>query len=247
MTPETVEETPKGMGEVSRVAGVLFEPKKTFEDIARRPTFVLPMLLVIVFTTVYLTQIGQRIGWDRIARQRIETSSRAQQQTAEQKEQGIAIAVKISNVTQYVGPLVLVIVGDLIIAGILLGIVAGIMSAPVKFKQVFAAVAWSGMPGVFVAILSIVVVYLKNPDDFNINNPLAFNPAAFMDPQTGSKFLYSFASSIDFFSLWTIFLLAAGLKAAGGKKLSFGGALFSVVLPWGVYVLAKSALAGVFG
>ena len=48
------------------------------------------------------------------------------------------------------------------------------------------------------------------------------------------------------FVFWIIFLIATGLKAAGGRKLSFGGALFAVILPWGVYVLAKSALAGVF-
>jgi hypothetical protein len=42
-------------------------------------------------------------------------------------------------------------------------------------------------------------------------------------------------------------LIATGLKAAAGKKLSFGGAFFAVVLPWAVYVLCKSAMAGMFG
>jgi hypothetical protein len=37
------------------------------------------------------------------------------------------------------------------------------------------------------------------------------------------------------------------LRAAAGKKqLSFGGALFSVVLPWGVYVLGRAALKSIF-
>src|ERR1035438_309477 len=61
-----------------------------------------------------------------------------------------------------------------------------------------------------------------------INNPLAFNPGALMDP---------LASSFELFSFWTILLPATGLKAAAGKKLSFGGALFSVLLPWAVVVL----------
>jgi hypothetical protein len=67
-----------------------------------------------------------------------------------------------------------------------------------------------------------------------------------MDPNTSSKFVYSLAGSIDLFVFWTIFLLATGLKAAAGKKLSFTGALIAVLLPWAVVVLAKSALAGVF-
>jgi len=46
------------------------------------------------------------------------------------------------------------------------------------------------------------------------------------------------------FVFWTIFLIATGLKAAAGKKLTFTGALMAVLLPWAVVVLGKAALAG---
>jgi hypothetical protein len=61
-----------------------------------------------------------------------------------------------------------------------------------------------------------------------------------------SKFIHSMALSIDLFPLWVIFLLATGLKAAGGKRFSFGGALTAVVLPWAVLVLGNSALTAIF-
>src|ERR1035438_9346212 len=48
------------------------------------------------------------------------------------------------------------------------------------------------------------------------------------------------------FSFWIMLLLATGIKAAAGMKFAFGSALFAVLLPWGVYVLGKSALAGIF-
>jgi hypothetical protein len=235
------------MGEFSRITGVFFEPQKTFEDIARRPTFIVPMLLVILFGLAFSIQIGQRVGWERIVRHQTELSSRSQQAPPEQREAGIAMGVKIAQVAQYAGPILGVPIFDLVISGVLLGIVAGIMSAPVRFKQVFAVVAWSGLPGILVSVMGIVVMYMKNPDDFNVNNPLAFNPGAFMDPTSGSKFLYSIATSLDLFTFWTIFLLATGLKAAAGKKLSFGGALFSVILPWAVVVLIKAGFSGMFG
>jgi len=41
-------------------------------------------------------------------------------------------------------------------------------------------------------------------------------------------------------------LVATGLKAAGGKKLSFGGALTAVALPWAILVLGRASLAGLF-
>jgi len=130
---------------------------------------------------------------------------------------------------------------------VLLGVASGIFSAGVRFKQVFAVVCYSSLTGMISAILTIVVLYLKNPDEVNVQNALAFNPAAFMDQATASKFLYSLATSLDLFSFWTILLMAIGIKAASGKKLTFASAVFAVVLPWAVYVLGKSALAGVFG
>ncbi len=249
MTPENapaVEPNTAGMSEISRLAGLFFEPGKTFADIAARPSFMLPLILMIVAALSSSYVMGQKVGWERMFRHQAETNSRMQTLSPADRENAIAMQVKFASIGAYVGPILFPILGGLIEAGILLGIVAGIMSAPVRFKQVFAVVCWAGMTYLVSAILTIVVIFLKNPDDFNMQNPLAFNPAAFMDPQTSSKFVYSLASSLDLISFWAIFLIATGLKAAAGKKLSFGGALFSVVLPWGVYVLGKSALAGAF-
>ena len=89
-------------------------------------------------------------------------------------------------------------------------------------------------------------MFLKSPDEFNLINPLAFNPAAFMDPINSSKFLYTLAMSLDLFTIWGILLTAIGLKAAAGKRLSFGGALFAVVLPWAILVLIGASVAGAF-
>jgi hypothetical protein len=41
-------------------------------------------------------------------------------------------------------------------------------------------------------------------------------------------------------------LTAIGLKAAAGKRLSFGGALFAVALPWAFFLLIGASIAGAF-
>ncbi|MGA2040552.1 MAG: Yip1 family protein [Bryobacteraceae bacterium] len=244
MTPENspaVEPAPAGMGEFSRISGVFFDPKKTFEDIAKRPTWIVPVVLIMIFALAVSMTMGQRIGWERIVRHGMEASSRAQQMTPEQREQGVAMGVKIASIMAYVGILFVPVV-YVIMAGVL-ALMALILSAGIRFKQIFAVVSYSCLVSLVSSILTVVVIFLKNPDEINIQNPLAFNPAAFMDPDK-NKFLYSLATSLDLFSFWTILLMAVGLKAAAGKKLSFGGALFAVVLPWAVYVLGKSAWAG---
>ena len=75
------------------------------------------------------------------------------------------------------------------------------MSAPVRLKQVFAILCYASLPGVIMALLAIAVMFMKPPDDFNLQNPLVFNPGAFMDQATTSKFVYSLASAFDLFTL----------------------------------------------
>jgi len=245
MTPENspaVAPAPAGMGEFSRITGVFFDPKKAFEDIAKRPTWLVPVVLIMIAALAVSMTMAQRIGWERVVRHGMEASSRAQQMTPEAREQAVAMGVKFASILAYVG-IIFVPIVYVIMAGVLLGSASGIFSAGVRFKQVFAVVCYASLTSIISSILTIVVLYLKNPDEVNVQNALAFNPAAFMDPDK-SKFLYSLATSLDLFSFWTILLMAVGLKAAAGKKLSFGGAVFVVVLPWAVYVLGKSAWAG---
>ena len=111
------------------------------------------------------------------------------------------------------------------------------MSAGLKFKQVFAIISWASLVQVIKWLLAIVVVFLKNPNDFDLTNPLAFNLGAFMDPTTSSKFLRTMAIALDVFAIWGIILVAIGLKAAAGKRLSFGGALFAAAAPTLLFVL----------
>jgi hypothetical protein len=247
MSPENIQASgpePSGMGELSRLTGVFFEPSKTFADIAERPTWIVPMGLAIVASLILMVLFTQHVGVDRMIRQQLESSPRTAQMSPGQREQAVQMGARIAGVSMYLGPIVGTPLYDLIAAAVLMGIVAGILSAPVKFKQAFAVVCWAGLPGVISAGLAMIVMFLKKPDDFDIRDPLVFNLGVLMDPQTSSKSLHSIATSLDLFSIWMILLLATGFKAAAGKRISFGGALFAVVLPWGVWVLIRAGLAG---
>lgn len=234
---------PAPMGEFSRIMGVFFEPKKTFGDIAQRPRWLVPMLISIVsgFLLIYL--FTTHVGWEPMLRRAFDTNSRVQQLTPEQRQNAFNLQLRIVPIFSYiaavVGPALIYLIGG----GIILGIVKALLGVPMRFAQVFAVMAYSSLPRVIYVALSIVVLFLKNPEDFDIQNSFASNPGAFMDPTASSKFLYTLASALDVFTIWVILLVATGLKAAGGKRISFGGALFAVVLPWAVYVLIRGGLA----
>jgi len=250
MTPENaavVEPQPAGMGELARLTGVFFEPGKTFADVAQRPSWFVPMLLTVLFGLIFCAMVGQRVGWDNVVQQQMEKKMATM--SPEQREQAMKsadLSKKITPIIAYTAAVIGPAIAYLISALVLLGIVAGILSAPVKFKQIFAVMCYSGLVGVVAVVLMVVVIFLKkNPADFDIQHPLAFNLGALMDPN-GSKFMLAVASSLDVFTFWKILLIAVGLKAAAGKKLSFGGALFAVLLPWVVLVLIGATFAGMF-
>jgi hypothetical protein len=240
MSPEQATET----SEVSRIPGIFFEPSKTFRDIAQRPSWFLPMILAILAGIGFGSALSQRVGWERIIHQQLDASSRFQQATADQREQAVALQMRFMPVEFYGGAVLGPPILYVIIAAVLLGMTA-LMSAGLGFKQVFGVVAWAGLPRVISLILTIVVIFLKNPDEFNIRNPTAFNVGAFLDP-SGSKFLYTLATSLDLFTIWTIILLAKGLKAAAGKRLSFPAAFVAVATPWMFTVLCAAAMVSAF-
>lgn len=231
------------MGEFSRLMGVFFEPKKTFGDIVERPRWLVPTLISIVSAIILLYLFNTHVGWEPMLRRAFENNPRVQQLTPEQRQNALNLQLRIVPTFSYLGGVLGVPLTFLVGGGVILGIVKALLGVPMRFKQVFSVMAYAWLPRVIYVALSIIVMFLKNPEDFDIQNSFASNPGAFMDPLNSSRFLYTLASQADVFSVWVILLVATGLKAAGGKRISFGGALFAVLFPWLIYVLIRAALA----
>jgi hypothetical protein len=162
------------------------------------------------------------------------------------RENALQMQLKFAPIGAYVvGPIVVVVIA-LATAGVLL-LMIKMMGASLTFKQMFGISSYAMLPGLVSSILTIIVIFIKNPEDFNLQNPLAFNLAAFLEPPpNSSKVLYSLANSIDLFSFWTILLLAVGISVAA-RKFPFSKALIAVLVPWVLLVLIKSGWAGLFG
>lgn len=232
------------MSELSRLINVFFEPKKSFADIAQRPRWVAPLLITIVFAAGYLYLFNRHIGWEPYMHRLLDNNPQMQRLPEEQRalifRRNLEVVPASSMVIAAVSPPFVFLIG----AAIAVGIIKGLMGVPVKFKQAFAVFAYAWLPLAIYRVLSAVVMYVTpRPEDFDPQNGFFSNPGAFMDPMTAPRFLRAVANNVDVFIIWTLLLIATGLKAAGGKKLSFGGALFAVVLPFAVYVLIRGAAA----
>jgi hypothetical protein len=232
------------LSEGGRFASVILEPKKAFADIVARPRFWVPLLLSILVAVTYTYFASQRIGWERVIRDAMDKSPRTQNIPAEQRERIIQQQAKITGIAAYplagIAPVAIVMIAS----AFYLMIFKSFLGADVIFRQIVAIFAYCSIPGILSSLLAILVMHLKPPDDFDIQNPLAFNLGAWL-PEGTSTALVSLASSIDLFSFWALALLIVGMRVAA-PKLSTGAVVAGVLAPWALWVVLKTAWTAIF-
>jgi hypothetical protein len=229
------------MNEPARLFGVFYEPGKVFADVAEKPRWgIAPMLVSIVMGLALVYSISTHIGWDTTIRQMFANNPRMAEMPADQREKAIATATKISSIGGWIGAILGAPFSVLIIAGVLTGLFNGLLGTELKFVQMFAITAYALVVRALLALLMILLIYLKPPEEFNMQvSP--FSPAAYMNRLENPKWLMSLCGSLDLFTLWSIILLAIGFSVAA-KKLSFAKALTAIAIPWLLFVVAMMAL-----
>jgi hypothetical protein len=243
--PPAAPEPQPPMSAISRVFGVLFSPQKTFEDIVRKPSWLLPLVLSTLLSIVVSVVINQRINWREFMSQQIEKSPRASQLSAEQKQQQIEGGAKITPIVTYAIGFLGPILGLLIISLVMWGAFSLLGGASTNFSTSMAITAHAFLTGLVSSPLLILTLYLKEPGTVDLENPLASNIAAFL-PDDSAKWLVALCKSIDVFSLWTLILLAIGFAATSPKKLK-GSKPFMIAFGlWAAFVVCRVGWAFIF-
>lgn len=244
-TTSAAPQAPQSIGAFGRIIGAIINPRPTFEDIARKPSWLVPLLVLVIVQCAVTTVISQRVGWRAIIEKQIAQNTSAQQRIQqmppEQREQMLNTQVKVASVIGYVGVIIGVPVVALIIAAIFMGIFNGISGAGLDFKTSFGIISHSYMPGLIGALLGILILYIKPPDQIDVQNLVASNVGAVLSSDS-PKWLQSLGGSIDVFSFWIIGLMAFGYSVARPKKISMSTGLTWIILVWAVYVLFKVGL-----
>lgn len=243
MTPQVTPAPPpipKPMNEASRLIGVFVSPQATFPDIARRPRWWIPMILLGIMATITAISYGRHVGWEKVVRQSIERSPRSDQMSAQQREQTIELGARFASYAGYAAGVTSAI-SILIVSAVLIFLFNVLMSADLKFPSVMGIVGYSFLPFLISGALTLVVMFMKDPEDFDIQRPLAFNLGAFL-PDSMPHWAIVGASSIDLFSFWIIALMAIGISSCV-RRVSFTKAFITILVPWAVVVLLRVSTA----
>jgi hypothetical protein len=219
---------PAPIGPIGRILGVFSSPKKTFADIARRPSWIAPLAVLMVVWMALNVTLARHVDWVEVAKDQIAKSKFASRQVEQlsddQKVRAYEQGALRSKVSRYVRgiigwPLLL-----LIISGIYLGAFKLIGGARINFALAFAITTFAHLPVGLKELISIPVVLLKDPASIDPENFLASNPAVIFANDLAPWQAVPLAF-LDLFGIWALVLVAIGFSAADPKKLPFSKSL----------------------
>lgn len=211
-------------------------PTKAFESLNEKPTWLLPLIIMIVvivgfqYLTLDITFEYQMAMME--ARDLPEASINAARQ-------------QMSGGFRYIGMVAAAIfipIAWVVIAAILLGVSKITISDGVNFKKALSIIAWSSLIGVVSTVLTLILVMSKGT-----MHGVVLDLAAVLDtPAMGESksLLYRIFSKIDPFTIWQLILWTIGLKVMG--KVDMTKAATPVAIIWIVWVILSVSLGGFF-
>jgi Yip1 domain len=245
--PENVVADPPQMSGAAALGNVFIEPGKVFDDMRRKPRFLLAGLLIVLIFSIFQAIFIEKIGLENIVRARIESSRRTQDLPSDQKEtiikqQGGPIA---KYATYAITPVIGCII--LLIGGLLYWGLSNAMGGSNSFTGGLSVWAYAGFPpAVFFFAGNLIVLFLKSVEDIDLAHSqgglLKASLGFFIDANS-SPVLAAFLGSFDLFTIWGWILASIGLQRVA--KVS-SGAAWAVVLIVGAIGVAIKTIPAFF-
>jgi hypothetical protein len=237
---------PRGLSEFERVVDTFVAPTATFTDILRSALWWLPFVLILIVSTLSAYSIDRHVGFSRVAENTVQLSPPQTEQMSEMTPQDrAAMMEKRALGTRYFSygfPLLLLIFLA-IYAAIMLGIFNFGLGARMSYGQAMAVLIYASLPYLLISLLTIVTVtFGNNAETFNIQNPVATNPAYFFSD--AAPWLKALLAQLDVVRLWSLVLTVVGFKIVAKK--STGQAAAVVVGLWLLVLLVSVAATAAF-
>ncbi len=236
-------ETADGQGSgVKSIWGVLLAPEKTFRALAVRPSWLAPLVVLIVTALALSIVVTPKLDMKQVMREAIEESGK------DVDEAQLDRQVEMADKFKWVGTasqLVLQPAVYLLTAGIFL-VLFRLMGSEIDFRRSLSVTVHGMMPFVIATLLTIPVVMSRaelSLQDVQSARYLHSNLASFAPESTG-KAMVALLGSIDLFSIWTVILLGIGYRVVG--RVSKAAAFGVVIALWAVLIAGKVSLAALF-
>jgi len=226
------------MTAAARIAGIFISPVRTLQDIAARPTWLVPVLAGAISTLAVTALVLPKMDWGGMLLKGMEQSG--QKMPENQIESTVKIMKTASTVTGWIWGAVGFAVICLVIALIYFAIIR-MFGGETTYRKIFAVVSWSGLIYALKGILSIVpLLGMERLDQDMMNALIPSNPAAFLTREQVGGALFSVFPFLDVFGVWQIVLTIIGLGFA--SNWSRGRCAATVLVPYGLIMLVVLAI-----
>jgi hypothetical protein len=195
-----------------RLIGALVSPGRTFASIARRPTWVAPLLVLGLASGLLWYLAGLRTDYRDVLTKSVEQSGR--EVPEEQLEPQIEFMEKAGPLVAAVAtPLVILLIA--LIVALLYWIAFKLLGSDFSYKASLSTILHASMPQAVAALLSIPVVLGKESLGYEDTEKGSFltSNLAFLAPEEGAKWITALLAGVDFFSLWALAITIIGFRA----------------------------------
>jgi hypothetical protein len=196
----------------ARIVGVLFSPEETFASIARRPDWLVPLLLMIIVAVGSFAVLAPKIDYEPQFRAMFENNRNIPPEQREKLIEESLGRVEAMKVFGYVTPVLSILVITLVMAGVFWGGLRA-FGGDNSFKQTYAVTVYGWIPMFLKSVISTLIALPRSVIDArDLGSLLKSNLGAFVD-SSEAPVLNSLLSSVDLFNIWTIVLFTIGLAA----------------------------------
>jgi len=226
----------KSVGGFSKILNIFFEPRKVFESLKTKPTWLVPFIILVLISVVSMYLTYPFIMADTI--EKIRTNEKIPD---EQKEM---IVSRMEENTQppwwqvALAP-VGVLIYFLIVSGILFFVGNVLLGGDSSFRKVFSVYIYSSLVAIPAAIIKIPLAVAKKTAE--VQTSLAL----FLSPDIKEAFIYRFFAHFDIFNIWMIILVSLGLAVM--YNFTVKKSFTTVFALWLLWAIVSSSLAGLFG
>lgn len=223
-----------------RIAGVLFAPAETFQEIVRRPDVLGPLLFILVIGYLTTAVVMQKMDLTALNEQQVE---QMRKQNPDMSDDQIAQMERMTGaftkVVGWVMPLLTVAWYALMAAVLLFAF--KMMGGQGTFNQAFSVTLYAWMPMVLLSILTAIIVLARGTFDPVTAATLVKSNPAFLVDMKEQPILFSLLGSFDLFTIWMIALLIIGFSTMA--RVSRAKAAAIVISLWLVAIVVKLGFA----
>ncbi|MCP4631602.1 MAG: YIP1 family protein [candidate division Zixibacteria bacterium] len=227
------------MNAISKITTIFWEPRRVFNSINLKPTWLIPWILLAVIATT-TSQLTREITFN----ENIEKIKNLPGMTEEQFEQfnesmGEPGEWNISRVLSIGTVPILILIIFIVSAGALYFTGSVIGGGNSSFKHMLSVYSHAALVGVPGAIVGYFLINLKGTIDVGLS------PTLFLPMEMSENLIYKFLGHFDFFTVWTFILVSIGYSVI--YKFSSAKSFLSVGALWLVWIVIAEVFQNIFG